>query len=83
MNLAQNLPVRVADRRSVAYTSPLLLIVDVFLLLYLIEREHIQLVGGRLFQANIINTKGIIMIPVAINTGCMILKSSGTPIARR
>jgi hypothetical protein len=44
---------------------------------------HIQLVGGRLFQANIINTKGIIMIPVAINTGCMILKSSGTPIARR
>ena len=83
MNLAQYLPVRVADRRSVAYTSPLLLIVDVFLLLYLIEREHIQLVGGRLFQANIINTKGIIMIPVAINTGCMILKSSGTPIARR
>jgi UDP-glucose 4-epimerase len=39
--------------------------------------------GGRFFQANIINTKGIIMIPVAISTGCITLKSSGTPIARR
>jgi hypothetical protein len=39
--------------------------------------------GGLFFQANIINTNGIIIRPVAINTGCMILKSTGTPIARR
>jgi hypothetical protein len=48
-----------------------------------LERQLFQPGGGLFFQANIINTKGIIIRPVAINTGCMILKSTGTPIARR
>jgi hypothetical protein len=48
-----------------------------------LESHNCQPGGGLFFQANIINTNGIIIKPVAINTGCMILKSTGTPIARR
>ncbi len=43
--------------------------------------HHFRMPGERLFHANSKNTNGIIIIPVAINTGCKILKSIGWPIA--